>query len=179
MRALGNAVVAVAIGVCFAGCATKPNPPRSLVDPAQPPVVDYVSGRVCLHPTSAELVETIVLAFGPVWHSPYLTGEIWQMGFRPCQPGAPTIRVERSVLAGEPVALGFATRFTYTAYARVNAGTREVLLRSSADDTSRIEVMDAVSARLIGRVVTDIAAQAELVVSAWESTAPGPKQELR
>jgi hypothetical protein len=111
-------------------CASTPRPPESLLDAGRPPVVQVVAHGVEVGEGVADRIDPLMLGERAV--DRYVTGDIWRAGFPAgARPGAPTLRLDATRLTWEVVALGFASKYSYSVSASLHVGGRVIPLRAA------------------------------------------------
>lgn len=167
------------VAACWlaSGCATKPTPPQSLLDSGSPVTLEHISHNVALIPDLAGRTEPLATPFGRAW--PMMTGEIWRLGF----PTAPaqravdaTLDVQSTSLKQEIVALGFASRYTYTVSAVLRIGDRAILLTTEGYSTTVATPVRGCR-NAVSMAVDDLARQALEALAAIQK--PSAAQRLR
>lgn len=154
---------APALAVLLGACASGPWPPHPLL-PAGTTLADAVpTSMVRLSPATAAREEPVHIFGQP--RGTYITGPAWAAVFAGAAPFAKAeISAVQSVLAIEVVALGFASKYSYSATASLQCRGSQLLLSGNGYSHSMAGT-DTNAREAVAMALNAIARQAESIAA--------------
>jgi hypothetical protein len=158
-----NVPLAVLVTIWCAGCAAPA--PISILDPTDPVPQQAIAAEVALAPGTESRVE-LLGQFGGEGRLPLKTGEAWRASF-PAGDGKQraVLRIESSQAKWEVIAMGFASRFSYSIKAVLEEAGRTTALSAEGYQHSSMQSLQTPVRMAFIMAVTSIADQARAALS--------------
>lgn len=152
-------VAAALLALALCACATGPMAPLPLMDSPADMVDAAPTQAVALHPATAERIEPLWMLGGGRLR--YITGPAWASIFTGDQSAPSRLSVVDSRLEREIIALGFASRWTYSATAALTIGDEPAVLLQGSGYSHSAAGTERNAREAIAMALNSIARQAE------------------